>query len=94
LDPELLDILVCPESRRPVAPADADVLARVNEAAEAGTLTNRAGQPVAPHVQDLLVRDDGRVAYPVRDDIPIMLIDESIDVSAFGRGGSTGSAQP
>jgi uncharacterized protein YbaR (Trm112 family) len=27
------------------------------------------------------VREDGAVLYPVRDDIPIMLIDESIQLS-------------
>ena len=94
LDPQLLDILVCPESRRPVAPADEGILARVNEAASAGTLVNRGGRPVPPPVQDLLVRDDGRVGYPVRDDIPIMLIDESIDLAAFGGGAPPDSAQP
>ena len=66
----------------------------MNEAAEAGTLVNRAGRPVPPPLQDLLVRDDGRVAYPVRDDIPIMLIDESIDLAAVGAGASPDSAQP
>ena len=25
-----------------------------------------------------LVREDGRILYPVRDDIPVMLIDEAI----------------
>ena len=94
LDPELLEILVCPESRRPVAPADSGVLARVRQAAEAGTLVNRSGSPVAPPLQDLLVRDDGRVAYLVRDDIPIMLIDESIDLSALAGGVGSDSAQP
>ncbi|NNF39535.1 MAG: hypothetical protein HKN71_12765 [Gemmatimonadetes bacterium] len=94
LDPELLDILVCPESRRPVAPADPGVLARVNEAAAAGTLVNRAGRSVPLPLQGLLVRDDGRVGYPVRDDIPIMLIDESIDLAAIGAGASPDSAQP
>lgn len=83
LDPELLDILVCPETHRPVALADEALLARVNGAAEAGSLTNRGGAPVAPGVQALLLRDDHRVAYPVQDDIPIMLIDESIDVHAL-----------
>lgn len=83
LDPELLDILVCPETRRPVALADEALLARVNEAAGAGTLTNRGGDAVQPGLDALLLRDDGQVAYPVRDDIPIMLIDESIDVHAL-----------
>ena len=83
LDPELLDILVCPETHRPVALADEELLSRVRVAAEGGSLINRGGDPVSPSLQALLVRDDGRVAYPVRDEIPIMLIDESIDLGAL-----------
>ena len=78
LDTELLDILVCPETHRPVALADAGVLARVNHAVQAGVLVNRRGDAVTTPIDGLLVRDDGLQAYPVRDDIPIMLIDESI----------------
>ncbi len=83
LDTELLDILVCPETHRPVALADEVLLARVNQAAEAGMLMNRRGDSVAGPLDDLLVRDDGLQAYPVRDDIPIMLIDESIDLAGL-----------
>jgi uncharacterized protein YbaR (Trm112 family) len=32
---------------------------------------------------EALVREDGAVLYPVRDGIPVMLIDESVDVSSF-----------
>jgi uncharacterized protein YbaR (Trm112 family) len=83
LDPELLDILVCPETRRPVALAGDGLLARVNAAAAGGSLSNRAGEAVQAPLDAVLVRDDGEVGYPVRDDIPIMLIDESIDLTAL-----------
>ena len=83
LDPVLLDILVCPESRQPVAIAPADLLARVNAAIESGHTVNRGGDPVTDHVTEGLLREDGRVLYPVRDGIPIMLIDESIEVSGL-----------
>jgi uncharacterized protein YbaR (Trm112 family) len=77
---ELLEILVCPETRQPVAPAGADVLARVNEKVRAGTLRNRGGDKVEKEIAEGLVREDGRVLYPVDDGIPVMLIEESIEL--------------
>ncbi len=79
IDEQLLEILVCPETHQPVRPADAELLALVNEAIESGRVVNRAGSPVSSPLEDALVREDGRVLYPVREDIPIMLIDECID---------------
>lgn len=78
VDPELLEILVCPETKEPVRPADDVLLARINRAIEEGTLTNRGGESVSEKIDEGLVREDGKVLYPVRDEIPIMLIDEAI----------------
>jgi len=80
---ELLNILVCPETKEPIAMASDDVLAQVNAAVEAGRATNRGGEAVTDRVEEGLVREDGRILYPIREGIPIMLIDESIDVSAL-----------
>jgi uncharacterized protein YbaR (Trm112 family) len=80
VSPELLEILVCPETKQPVRPAPADLLARVNDAVRAGRVRTRGGRAVTEPLGEGLVREDGRVLYPVDDGIPVMLIDESIEI--------------
>lgn len=80
VDPELLDILVCPETKQPVRLADAELLDRLNAAIRAGTVRTRGGEPVTEPLDEGLVRGDGAVVYPVRDEIPVMLIDEALSL--------------
>jgi uncharacterized protein YbaR (Trm112 family) len=80
VDPELLEILVCPETRQPVKPAGADVLSKLNEEIRTGRVRTRGGQTVSQPVGEGLLREDGKVLYPVEDGIPVMLIDESIEL--------------
>ena len=77
---DLVDILVCPETRQPVAPANQEILARVNQQIEAGTLRNRGGEKVEKPIEEGLVREDGTILYAVDDGIPVMLIEESIEL--------------
>lgn len=83
VDPELLDILVCPETKQPVRPADADLLERLNAAIAEGSVSTRGGEAVSEAVDEGLVREDDGYLYPVRDDIPIMLIDSAIPLDAL-----------
>jgi uncharacterized protein len=78
IDQQLLDILACPETKEPVALADETLIAKLNAAIAAGTLRNRAGEQVTEKIDGGLVRADQKYLYPIRDDIPIMLIDEGI----------------
>ena len=76
--PDLLEILACPEDKTPVRLMEATALAALNERIGKGGVKTRGGQAVTEPVPEALVREDGKYAYPVRDDIPIMLIDEAI----------------
>lgn len=77
---ELLEILACPETKQPVALAGDDVLSGVNEKVSAGTLRNRGGEKVEKPIAEGLLREDGKILYPVDDGIPVMLIEESIEI--------------
>jgi len=78
IDKELLQILACPQTHQSLALADAAVLARVNAAIEAGRQHNVGGKPVSEKLVEGLVREDLKIVYPVRDGIPVLLVDEGL----------------
>lgn len=78
INQELLDILVCPESRQSVTLADEQEVAGINQRIARMELVNRAGTVVTQKIDGALIREDRAFFYPIRDDIPIMLIDEAI----------------
>jgi uncharacterized protein YbaR (Trm112 family) len=82
VDAELLKILCCPETHQAIATAEPAVVEKLNQQIAAGQLRNRAGEPVKEKIDGGLVRADGKFLYPVRQDIPIMLIDEAIPLGA------------
>jgi uncharacterized protein YbaR (Trm112 family) len=74
----LLDILLCPDSKQPLTLAEPALLATLNQRIRQGALKNRAGESVSDPIDGGLVREDRRYLYVIRDDIPVMLIDEAI----------------
>ena len=53
---------------------------KINLLIEKGELLNRSKQKVSDKIDCGLVRADRKYLYPVRDDIPILLMDESINI--------------
>ena len=78
--PDLVDILVCPETKQTVRLATAAELASTNEKIRAGTLRSRGGEAVKTELAEGLIRSDGKVLYPVDDGIPVMLVEESVEL--------------
>ena len=78
LDPRLLEILCCPETKQDVSPAPESLVADLNNRVAEGKLLNQAGRVVQEKLDGGLLRADGKVLYPVREDIPVMLIEEAI----------------
>ncbi len=79
-DTSLLNIICCPETRGALKMADSSLVASLNEAISAGTLKNIAGEKVSEVLEEALVTEDGKRAYPIREGIPVLLADEAISL--------------
>lgn len=80
INTKLLEILVCPENKLPLELANDAQVTELNTLIDSGRLKNRAGNVISERLDGLLLRKDQKVAYPIRNDIPIMLIDEGIQL--------------
>ncbi len=81
LDKDFLAILCCPETKQGVILADDTLIQKVNGAIERGALKNKAEKLVTEKVDGGLIRSDRQILYPIREDIPVMLIDEGIPLA-------------
>lgn len=81
LAPELLALLVCPETHQDVRLATPDEISLINKAIGEGRMQNAGGNRVEQPVEGALVRADRLIAYPIRDGIPVMLVAEGLAVS-------------
>jgi uncharacterized protein YbaR (Trm112 family) len=82
IGPELLKIMCCPENHQSLAAAELAVIEKINQKIATGQLQNRAGGIVVEKIDGGLIRADKKFLYPIRHEIPIMLIDEAIPLES------------
>ncbi|ATD68130.1 MULTISPECIES: Trm112 family protein [Luteimonas] len=78
MDRKLLDILVCPASRQPLAMLDAAGLDALNAAIASGQVRRDDGTAQAGPLREALVTDDRKRVYRIDDGIPVLLVEEAI----------------
>ncbi len=84
IDKELLDIIVCPETKQDLVLAEPGLVDRINLLIDKGEVMNRSKQKVSEKIEGgLIQKEDRKYLYPIRDNIPILLIDESIPLEAL-----------
>jgi uncharacterized protein YbaR (Trm112 family) len=78
VDGKLLEILCCPVSKVPLNRLGHAQLDKLNKAIAAGSVSHVRGEPVRDSLHEALITSDGKVIYPVVDDIPILLEEKGI----------------
>ncbi|MEX0828908.1 MAG: Trm112 family protein [Nitrospirales bacterium] len=81
---DLLKILCCPETKQDLRLLEPNLVEQLNQQIEKGELQTIGGQPVTEKIDGGLLRRDETVVYPIRDQIPVMLIEEGILIEKSG----------
>jgi uncharacterized protein YbaR (Trm112 family) len=74
----LLDLLCCPESHQPLRLGTAAEVERLNASIASGKARTRGGETPSQSVHGLLIRQDEAWGYVIRDEIPVLLVDQAV----------------
>jgi uncharacterized protein YbaR (Trm112 family) len=75
---ELLALLRCPQTMQALFVASPELLAWVEAARTVGALRDRAGKLLEEPISSGLVREDGALLFPIRDGIPVLLLEDAL----------------
>ncbi|HVI57464.1 MAG TPA: Trm112 family protein [Luteimonas sp.] len=78
MDRKLLDILVCPATRQPLALLEKAGVDALNRAIAAGGVVRADDSAQSEPLREALVTRDRRTVYRVDDGIPVLLVEEGL----------------
>ena len=81
MDQKLLDILVCPASRQPLALLEKQGLDALNRAIDGGGVVRIDDAVQSGALLEALVTRDRKIVYRVDDGIPVLLAEEGLATS-------------
>jgi len=68
LEKDFIKMLACPETKKPLTLAPADLTAKVNKSIEKGDMVNRTGQKITQKVDGgLILEEESTRFYPIRN---------------------------
>jgi len=81
MDQKLLDILVCPASRQPLALLEKQGLDALNRAIDGGGVVRIDDAVQSGALLEALVTRDRKIVYRIDDGIPVLLAEEGLATS-------------
>ena len=81
MNEKILKLICCPSSKKQLKILNEESLANLNQAISAGLIKNNQGKILKDEIEQALITEDDELAYVVRDDIPVLLENESIKMN-------------
>ena len=81
MNEKILKLICCPSSKKQLKILNEEGLANLNQAISAGLIKNNQGKILKDKIDQALITEDHELAYVVRDDIPVLLENESIKMN-------------
>jgi len=81
MNEKILKLICCPSSKKQLKILDEESLTNLNHAISAGLIKNNQGKILKDEIEQALITEDYELAYIVRDDIPVLLENESIKMN-------------
>ncbi len=80
MSPELLEILVCPRSKKKLQLADTATLDKVNSLIRSGKCKDISGAAVNEAATEGLWQKETGIFYFVRNDIPVLIYENAVEL--------------
>jgi uncharacterized protein YbaR (Trm112 family) len=85
INEELFEILCCPVTKVGLKKLSKEDIFTLNDMISFGLIKDISGSIVEDPIEDGLITEDWKTIYLIKDDIPIMLAEESIPTSQLGK---------
>lgn len=78
---QLLDLLVCPKSKKKLELARPQIIDAVNTQIKAKKCRDINGNTIEALLEEALFQPEERLLYPVKDEIPVLIYEQAIDTT-------------